>query len=161
MFTEADICQAQLLAAAPPRWPKFPTPFTTGDYDDGGGADPLTEKEQVMVRLSNAIRRKQSWWCKVHDDEISEKWRNEAVASQPHHVDEDAWSYFLNELKWHSSQISAADDIRVSPVDGVFESDDLIPKELCEDLIEGVAKLEVSLPPSLTHSLTLCPFAGQ
>ena len=122
-----------------PRWPTFPTPFHYGD-----GVAPLTQKELIFVMMSASIRQKPEWWTKIHDAEIVEKWRVEAQGL----VGKEGWNYLLAELKCYSRQITtqagvSGGDIRISPVDGVFESDTLIPDQVRNDLLEGVSKLEV------------------
>ena len=125
-------------AQATNRWPEFPTPFTHGSY--GEGVEPLLEKELELGRVSNAIRAKPNWWEKVHDTDIVEKWKGEVRGST---LDMSAatWEYLIDELKWRSGQIQG-DGIRISPVDGVFECDTLVPRDLHTDLLEGVSKLE-------------------
>ena len=133
-------CGPRAADARESRWPAFPTPFTYADY--GSGATPLTDLEMRLQRLSAAIRRKPEWWSKVHDEEIVTKWRGEAEHFLRH--DDHAWRYLVDELRWHSGQV-AVSGIRLSPVDGVFECDTLIPHDLRADLLAGVAKLEVLL----------------
>ena len=69
----------------------------------------------------------------MNNSEIVAKWRAEA------HLQE--FDYVLQELQWHASQVGS-DGTRLSPVEGVYESDELIPEDLLQALKAGASTIQ-------------------
>jgi hypothetical protein len=88
------------------------------------------------MQLSGQIRSKKNWEQKMKDETIVAKWRKECSK----HISEKQFNYVMQELKYYESL--KENNIEVSAVDGVWQSDELIPQELKQRLIEGVAPLE-------------------
>lgn len=112
----------------------------------------------MLVHVSSLIRSKPNWIEKVKDAELLAKWKQEIEeqaieksrrdrrqnATIP--LTDDAWQYLVDELQWLAS---LADEVgQPSAVDGVWQADRLIPKELKDEFIAGVKKLE-NVPQAL------------
>lgn len=54
-------------------------PVLIGDDDDDWKAVTLTVRELCMLRFIEEITNKPEWWVKAHNEEISNKWKKEAV----------------------------------------------------------------------------------
>ena len=113
----------------------FPHPFLRGEY--GTGAHPRTLVELEMMRLSGFIRGRPLWWEKRLKEEITTKWRKDALKQG---FTKEQFDYVLAELEHYDSLRQGG--LQVSAVDGVWQADDWIPQELVEALKVGVAKLE-------------------
>jgi len=115
--------------------PPFPHPFLRGEY--GTGAQPRTLVELEMMRLSGFIRGRPLWWEKRLKEEITSKWRKEALEQG---FTKEQFDYVLAELEHYDSLRQGG--LQVSAVDGVWQADDWIPQELINALKVGVSKLE-------------------
>jgi len=114
----------------------FPHPFYEGDYDTG--CQPKTLIELNLMRLSGVIRSKSKWYEKLHNETIRNKWKQEAL--QHGSLTEKQIDYVLTELEYYNSIRHGS--IEMSAVDGVWQSDELIPADTKQALIECVKKLE-------------------
>eukprot|EP00029_Vermamoeba_vermiformis_P014744 TRINITY_DN9858_c0_g1_i1.p1 TRINITY_DN9858_c0_g1~~TRINITY_DN9858_c0_g1_i1.p1 ORF type:complete len:592 (-),score=160.43 TRINITY_DN9858_c0_g1_i1:66-1841(-) len=116
---------------------RFPTVFDLeGEYESG--AMPKTLVELKLMQLSACIREKRGWVEKLMKPEIKKKWIAEMKTQGA--TDEEI-KYVFDELEQHF--INLVEGVVVpSPVDGVYQADDLIPNEICEALLNGVAVLE-------------------
>ena len=114
----------------------FPHPFYEGDYSLG--CQPKTLAELTMMRLSGAIRTKSKWYDKMKDQTIRSKWKEEAL--QQTSLSDKKIDYVLDELQYYDSIRDGP--IQMSAVDGVWQSDELIPIHLKEGLIKYVKNLE-------------------
>jgi hypothetical protein len=101
----------------------FPLPFYLGH-----NSIPKCLVERRMVELIGCIRRKPNWEIKVRDSQITNKWQLEAKQLG---LSDRQFKYVIRELM--SSFFSA--EIRLSPVEHVFEADNLINQDLAEQLI--------------------------
>lgn len=54
-------------------------PVLIGDDDEDWRAATLTVRELCMLKVVEEITDKPEWWVKAHNDEISEKWKKEAL----------------------------------------------------------------------------------
>eukprot|EP01119_Soliformovum_irregulare_P002602 TRINITY_DN1284_c0_g1_i4.p1 TRINITY_DN1284_c0_g1~~TRINITY_DN1284_c0_g1_i4.p1 ORF type:complete len:583 (+),score=153.64 TRINITY_DN1284_c0_g1_i4:31-1749(+) len=137
-------------------------PESFEDAFSGNRKTPKTLVEMAMMRFSQEIRRKEEWDTKMKDKKIVAKWRKEGKNLFIEHrsqflpsllksknkvnfiadeetVDE-ALEFVLQELEWYASK---KDDLaEISTVDGVLQSDTLIPQELKERLLTAVRRLE-------------------
>lgn len=116
-------------------WGPFPTPFKTRNYGEGAVPKALVELE--LLALSGAIREKDNWFEKMWDDEIVGKWKEEALAQG---ASEEVFNYVLEELRYYDKLRDGT--IEPAAVDGVWKADGIVPEEITQALIEGVAKLE-------------------
>src|SRR5277367_4547966 len=99
---------------------EFQTPFTLK-----GGFLLKTTVELRMMAASEAIRSKKDWRIKLEDREIVAKWEKEAIAQG---VKKDEFDYVYDELKYYSSLSEGP--IQISSIDGVWEADNLVDKDL-------------------------------
>lgn len=114
---------------------EFPTPFKYGGYGDG--APSLTLLEQSLMQLGSCIRLKPEWQKKIYDQNIVAKWRVETKQVCPN---DDQFQYVIDELKYMSSL--SQNGIRVSPVENVWEADNLIDNKTKGELLNNVSCLE-------------------
>lgn len=117
----------------------FPTPFVTNEYDDG--AEPKTLLEQRLVQVSASIRLKPEWQEKIKKPELVAKWQSEAVAQG---ITEHQFKYVMDELHYLATLSESL--IRISPVDNVYEADDLINSKLRGRLLNCIQELEEQTP---------------
>lgn len=54
-------------------------PVIIGDEELDFKAVTLTIREVCMLKFIEQITNKPDWWTKVHDEEISERWKREAM----------------------------------------------------------------------------------
>ncbi|CAF3703325.1 unnamed protein product [Rotaria sp. Silwood1] len=114
----------------------FPHPFYPGSYGDG--CEPKTLIELTMMRLSGTIRTKLKWYGKMKDETIRNKWKQEA--SEQTSLTDKQINYVLAELEYYDSIRDGS--MEMSSVDGVWQSDELIPEDIKESLIECVKSFE-------------------
>ncbi|KAL0477443.1 DUF4246 domain-containing protein [Acrasis kona] len=107
-------------------------PFQKQEY--GIGVQPKTLLELEMIGVSGEIRSKERWWEKMKDDKIVNKWRGECKLSK------EAFDYILKELDYYNYIREGT--TQMSPVDLVWQSDDLISATDKQELIRQVKKLE-------------------
>ncbi|CAF2832430.1 unnamed protein product [Rotaria sp. Silwood2] len=114
----------------------FPHPFYTGGYSQG--CEPKTLTELTMMHLSGIIRTKSKWYEKMKDETIRNKWKSEA--SEQASLTDKQIDYVLAELEYYDSIRDGS--MEMSSIDGVWQSDELIPIDMKESLIECVKSLE-------------------
>ena len=114
----------------------FPHPFQEGRY--GTGCPPKTVLELNMMRMSGAIRSKSKWFDKFKDQTIRNKWKEEAL--EQGQLTDKQIDYVLAELEYYDSLRD--NSMEMSPVDGVWQSDQLIPDQIKQTLITSVRSLE-------------------
>ncbi|CAF2776740.1 unnamed protein product [Rotaria sp. Silwood2] len=114
----------------------FPHPFYEGDY--GEGCQPKTLIELNMTRLSGVIRSKAKWYEKMNDETIRNKWKKEALKKKL--LKSKQIEYVLAELQYYNSIRDG--NMEMSAVDGVWQSDELIPVRIKKSLTACVNKLE-------------------
>jgi len=123
----------------------FPLPFeevSYGDDSEGTCQEARTLRELALTAFAGAIRDKDSWWTKVHDESIVAKWRTEAKAGpRGEHFTDKNLDFIIDELRWQADQ-RAKSPIEPAPIDGVYQADGLVSAELKAALITGVRKLE-------------------
>ncbi|CAF2713941.1 unnamed protein product [Rotaria sp. Silwood2] len=119
----------------------FSHPFYRGGY--GAGHQPKTLVELKMIRLSGSIRSKSKWYEKMKDEIIRNKWKQEAVEQS--NLTEKQIDYVLAELEYYDLRRDGS--MEMSTVDGVWQSDELIPIDMKESLIACVKNLE-NIPES-------------
>lgn len=113
----------------------FLTPFSELEYGDG--VEPKSHIDQILTKISAAIRLKPNWQNKINNADIVKKWQEEALVW---HVNDKQLQYVIDELRYLSTL--SKDNVRISPVDGVWESDDLIDMKTKNELLQYVKKLE-------------------
>lgn len=114
---------------------EFPTPFIVGEY--GEGAEPKTLLERKIAEVSATIRRKPDWQTKVRLQSVVNKWKQECFEQG---ITEEQYKFIIDELKYYTRL--SENKIRISPVDGVYEADNIINPTLRKDLLECVSVLE-------------------
>ncbi len=114
----------------------FPHPFLRGHY--GHGCEPKSKIELRMMELSGIIRNKSAWFKKMKAQTIKSKWKQEAL--QQSTLTEKQIDYVLDELEYYNSIRDQS--IEMSAVDGVWQSDELIPQDIKQSLILFVKTLE-------------------
>ncbi|CAF3644890.1 unnamed protein product [Rotaria sp. Silwood1] len=114
----------------------FPHPFYEGHY--GVGCQPKTLIELNMIRLSGIIRSKPKWYEKMNNRTIRNKWKKETLEQNLLTVKQI--DYVLDELEYYNSIRDGT--MEMSSVDGVWQSDELIPNHIKKSLITYVNKLE-------------------
>lgn len=93
--------------------------------------------ELKMMSLSGSLREKRGWQRKMLDPRIRENWRREAKAQG---ATPDMFEWVMQQLRFLGKL--GLGDIRMSPVDGVFESDACVDDALREGLIFRTSCLE-------------------
>ena len=119
------------MAASSPLPPAYPSPFVSDD--DVYCLGPYSLVELSIARLSAAIRSKAEWRTKRHDAHIRSRWCQEAASLDPL-LTPDAIQYVLDELDWYDTSRDPHSGIEMSAVDGVWQSDSLLPAELTADI---------------------------
>ncbi len=115
-------------------------PFIHGTSDWGG--ERLTVREIAMLRLMDALTDKPEWTRKIFDEEISARWKKEAMAAPDGMISEKAWDWVLAELRDRAVEFTSAK--RVLSYDAssrVAKTDSLVPHELQQELKQGVSAL--------------------
>jgi hypothetical protein len=159
---ESD-CKYIRVESESPSFPTFNHPFyPTRVY--GTSASPLTRKGMKKLMISTAIRSKPKWYNKINDETILDKWRKELHVRQARDtnrdgeeedddeeeedsyddydgVTEDMFNSVITKLRGHYSRLNDG-SIEISPVDNVYQSDTLIPADVKQALLNGVALLE-------------------
>ena len=137
------------LSSAPvldPLIAPFPSPFHS-EENYGVGSDPLSLVELQMQELQRMILQKKGWRSRLRDSGVLSRWKQEALdaaaASGPLLPDAPLLTpgdlqYCFEELRWLSSQPEAAER---SGVDGVWQSDCLLPGPLLSRLQQQVSQL--------------------
>eukprot|EP00039_Didymoeca_costata_P001972 m.56652 g.56652 ORF g.56652 m.56652 type:complete len:712 (-) comp11051_c0_seq2:288-2423(-) len=101
---------------------------------------PRTVVVQRLDAISTLIREKPDWWVKIYDKTITKKWSQELI-QQHGEANKKDLKYVLQELKFYAEDLKGA-TFRHSPVNGVYEADDLFPETLTAKLKEQVKRLE-------------------
>ena len=114
--------------------PEFPTPFSQAWSAFGSDSEAYTVLELELMALMGAIKEKPEWVCKVHDSCIISKWRDEAGVS------DELFNRAIQELQGVASTVK--NNVRPSPVDGVFESDSAVSDAVRMELVQRVLPLE-------------------
>ena len=116
----------------------FPTPFIYGSYGDG--AIPRTALEMRMLKLSSSIRLKPQWWKKIHNITIVNKWKEECKILD---LSTKQFNFVIDELKYKALSITKT--IRPAPINGVWESDNLVSDNLLNEFKQQISILEENL----------------
>uniref|UniRef100_A0A914DG99 Uncharacterized protein n=1 Tax=Acrobeloides nanus TaxID=290746 RepID=A0A914DG99_9BILA len=119
----------------------IPDPFQFHD-DYSLGLEPITLQELKLLSLEAAIRRKKNWTTKIFDESIVAKWRIEYNSQQNETNDNSYFDYAIAECRYQAE--SSSGGILMSPVDGVFQADGIVPQDILGDLLESVMDLENS-----------------
>lgn len=98
--------------------------------------------EERLSDLSSCIRLKENWEEKMKDESISYTW---FLESQEEGVSADQFQFVMDRLQYMAGLSDGENGIRVAPVDGVYESDKLIPPALQSQLCQASSALEKSM----------------
>ncbi|KAJ1953732.1 hypothetical protein GGI12_005955, partial [Dipsacomyces acuminosporus] len=98
-----------------------------------------TRSEKRIVQMSSAIRNKPQWFEKMNDQEIRQRWTNEAKAQS---LTDKEIDYVFDELAYYASLRVPGSDVELSGVEGVWISDSLVEKEALMELKDYAAILE-------------------
>uniref|UniRef100_A0A914DIG1 Uncharacterized protein n=1 Tax=Acrobeloides nanus TaxID=290746 RepID=A0A914DIG1_9BILA len=101
---------------------------------------PITLKELKLLSLEAAIRLKKDWTTKIFDESIVAKWKIEYNSQQDETIDDSYFDYAIAECRYQAE--SSSGGILMSPVDGVFQADGIVPQDVLGDLLESVTALE-------------------
>lgn len=110
----------------------LPNPF-----DSHHLPQPRSFIEKKMADVSNVIRSRNKWIDKINNPTIVGKWAQELKSFG---LNSRQFQYVIDELKYFAKL--GNDQINISPVNGVWESDNLIDSKLKKDLIHDVKELE-------------------
>uniref|UniRef100_A0A914CZ16 Uncharacterized protein n=1 Tax=Acrobeloides nanus TaxID=290746 RepID=A0A914CZ16_9BILA len=119
----------------------IPDPFQFHDNDELA-REPITLQELKLLSLEAAIRRKKNWTTKIFDESIVAKWKIEYNSQQDEAIDDSYFDYAIAECRYQAE--SSSGGILISPVDGVFQADGIVPQDVLGDLLESVMDLENS-----------------
>ncbi|KAF9523655.1 hypothetical protein CPB83DRAFT_862555 [Crepidotus variabilis] len=132
----------------------FPNALTPSDLDIGRiRMRTITVRELVMLRFMNSVTDKLDWHLKVIDNEISTKWKQEAISSGVDMTQKMA-DYCIDELR-HMASIHAtvgAGNIRppiIAFPGRIVKSDTAVSPELHVALQEAVKTFEAAIPERL------------
>lgn len=98
--------------------------------------EPKTLVEMELIKVSQSIRAKPDWMEKIKNPELVEKWKSESTAQ---HVTASEFEYVIDELRYYASVKDGP--IEIGPVDGTWQSDELIDETLQTSFKESVAEL--------------------
>lgn len=68
------------LGHMPKEGSRFPLLFMEHNYENGWRAATLLIRESCMLKLVDTLSDKPDWWLKVRDPDITNKWKQEALA---------------------------------------------------------------------------------
>ncbi|KIL61529.1 hypothetical protein M378DRAFT_53919, partial [Amanita muscaria Koide BX008] len=97
--------------------------------------------EFKMMALMNAITDKRDWHRKVFEDEISDKWKKEAIESNQG-VTEAMANWCIDELRYSAKTFDEGTGIAKAYDADVVKSDTAVPHDLKEALKNAVRPLE-------------------
>lgn len=119
----------------------FAVPWTT---PDSHAQSALTLQDLKLQAMSYSLRSKPSWWTKYKDEAIRSKWKAEALAApvEGDKILEPEVDYVLAELRDYEKMRDEETGIQQSCYTRIYESDTLIPPELCDRLKAAVKVLE-------------------
>ena len=117
----------------------FSSPFRTDNDSFSAASEPRPLLELAMARMSAAIRSKPDWRNKRRDPRINWKWRQEAASLDPL-LTSAALQYVMDELDYYDALLDLHTGIEMSTVDGVWQSDSLLPAELTADIQRTVTQ---------------------
>ncbi|KAJ5141692.1 hypothetical protein N7476_004450 [Penicillium atrosanguineum] len=132
----------------------LPLLYTKREYNDNNSLFPnaldfeedaydgflYTFREILMMRVMNTITDKPDWDRKVFDESITNKWRQE-VSESGQDISKAMMDWIIKELQWKTEGLKKDGIISVFDT-GVVKSDNAIPKDLKQQLIEAVAPFE-------------------
>ncbi|KAH8117208.1 hypothetical protein DFH11DRAFT_988750 [Phellopilus nigrolimitatus] len=133
----------------------YQSPFVDGTaYHFGVGERPRTLCELAMTRLSAELRSEQGWWLRFQNQEMRQKWIQEAanktwrvgpisnnikVGLAKHQIE-----YVVDELAGYAALRNDGNGVQVSCFDRIWESDQLLDNVELEKLRGCVDSLRVS-----------------
>lgn len=101
----------------------------------------LTVRELAMLELMNALSDKPDWEKKVFDEEIVEKWHQEALGMP--RISENAWQWCVSELRDKARMFEKTGFVPAFDSGcGCIKSDVLVGDELRQELIRAVQPLQ-------------------
>lgn len=98
--------------------------------------EPKTLLELNLINISQKIRSKPNWMEKIKNPSIVAKWKSE-IAEQS--VTATEFEYILDELRYYATVKEGP--IEIGPVDGTWQSDELIDETLLTSFKESVFEL--------------------
>lgn len=98
--------------------------------------EPKTLLELNLINISQKIRSKPNWMEKIKNPSIVAKWKSE-IAEQS--VTAAEFEYILDELRYYATVKEGP--IEIGPVDGTWQSDELIDETLLTSFKESVFEL--------------------
>ncbi|XTI82767.1 hypothetical protein V2W45_1355942 [Cenococcum geophilum] len=106
-------------------------------------ANPVTVRERLMTYFINTTTDKPEWDWKVFDEEIVNRWRNEALFPDTGYFSEQMFDYCIAELRDKAKRFETTNTIPVFDTDAaVIKTDTTIPSELVQALKDAVRPLE-------------------
>ncbi len=128
------------------------TPFTQDATERAGypffhgasewHAERLTVREVAMLRLMDVLTDKQDFTRKLFDEEITARWKAEAMATPGGMISERAWDWVLSELRHRVPDFQAARRILTYDNDSrIAKSDSLVELALQNELKRNVLPL--------------------
>ncbi|CZR51823.1 uncharacterized protein PAC_01700 [Phialocephala subalpina] len=122
--------------------PLFKTALNDADLSDGYVSLPLTTlREFAMLEIMDWLTDKPNWFEKVFNDEIAQKWKVEAMATEGRDVSQKMVDWIIEELRYKAGIFKETGTISVYNGD-VVKSDVAVPESLKLQLREQVLKLE-------------------
>lgn len=101
-----------------------------------GLREPKTLVEMELIKVSQHIRAKADWMEKIKNPALVKKWKSESAAK---HVTTAEFEYVLDELSYYAGLKDGP--IEIGPVDGTWQSDELIDEKLVTSFKESVFEL--------------------
>ncbi|KAM6502959.1 Protein of unknown function (DUF4246) domain containing protein [Amanita muscaria] len=103
---------------------------------------PLTTlREFTMMRLMNQLTDKPDWNIKVFDDDIANKWKNEALAAEDIDITQGMVDWCIEELRYKAKAFDTTGMVTAYNGD-VIKSDVAVSSSLRLALIDAVKHLE-------------------
>ncbi|KAI1504770.1 hypothetical protein F5X99DRAFT_370922 [Biscogniauxia marginata] len=137
------------LGHMPGKGERFPVLFLGGDEYKQWKAATLLIRERCMLMLVNELSEKPEWWRKVKDDEITARWKKEAL--------EMKWASYLRYADFTPAMADACiaelrkkaylyENTGLMPVydysAAVIKSDSILTPELAKSLQDAIKTLE-------------------
>ncbi|KAE8453577.1 hypothetical protein EG329_010438 [Mollisiaceae sp. DMI_Dod_QoI] len=121
----------------------FPCALSDVDVSDGAISLPLTTlREFTMLQVMNHLTDKPDWHKKVFDENIAQKWKDEAMATKGRDVSQKMVDWIIDELRWKAEAFRETGAISIYNGD-VVKSDVAIPESIKVQLQAEVQKLEI------------------
>lgn len=123
-------------------YPLFRTALSQTDLQDGWVSQRMIPtRELTMLHIMDALTDKPGWEEKIFNDDISEKWKKEAMSTKDRDVTEPMADWVIEELRYKAKIFKETGTVIVYDGD-VVKSDTVVPSTIKAALQQAVKVLE-------------------